>query len=109
MEQQTGKTISMAIAAYMVIKGIINLTLGFGAGNLITLIVSAVLAYTLIKGIKYCNYVTCAYLAILFIANVVPNISGHHWFYLMEGIIDAVCAYMLAVPPAVREYFDSER
>lgn len=104
MEQ--GKTISTVVGAYMVIKSVINLVLGFSFGNLVWLVVSIALAYTLIQGIKYCNYITGAYLAILFLVNVIPNISGHHWFYLMEGIIDAFCAFLLIASSAVKSYFN---
>lgn len=104
MEQ--GKTISTIIGAYIVIKGLINLILGFSVGNLITLIAGVAFAYTLVQGIKYFNYITGAYLAILFLANIIPNISGHHWFYLIEGIIDAICAFVLIAGPSVKEHFN---
>ena len=42
--RENGKTICMVIGAYMVVKGLLNLVLGFGLGNIVTLVVSAALA-----------------------------------------------------------------
>ncbi len=93
--EQTGGKWSALIGAYMVVKGIVNLILGFSAGNVVTLLVSVVLAFLLIKGVPYMNYVTGAYLALMCVINLVPNITGHHWFYLAEGIIDLIAAVVL--------------
>ena len=94
MEQTGGKWMSL-IGAYMILKGIINLILGFSAGNVVTLIISAALAFLIIKGVPYMNYVTGAYLVVMSLMHIVPNIKGHHWFYLAEGIIDLIAAVIL--------------
>ena len=63
MEQTGGKWMSL-IGAYMIVKGIVNLILGFSVGNIVTLLISGVLAFLIIKGVPYMNYVTGAYLAV---------------------------------------------
>jgi len=57
MEQTGGKWMSL-IGAYMIVKGIVNLILGFSVGNIVTLLISGVLAFLIIKGVPYMNYVT---------------------------------------------------
>ncbi len=106
METNSGKNTCIVIGGYMVVKSIINLVMGFGIGNIITLLVSAALAFTLISGIKYCNYITAAYLVVIFLMHVAGNISGHHWFYLAEGIIDVLCAFILVAASGVRSHFE---
>ena len=79
MEQTGGKWMSL-IGAYMIVKGIVNLILGFSVGNIVTLLISGVLAFLIIKGVPYMNYVTGAYLALMSVIHIIPNIQGHHWF-----------------------------
>ena len=83
------------IGAYMIIKGIINLILGFSVGNIVTLLISGALAFLIIKGVPYMSYVTGAYLALMSVIHIIPNIQGHHWFYLAEGILDLIAAVVL--------------
>lgn len=102
----SGKNTCIVIGGYMVVKSIINLVMGPGLGNVITLVVSVVLAFTLIAGIKYFNFITAAYLVVIFLMHVAGNIAGHHWFYLAEGIIDVICAFLLVAGSGVRAHFD---
>ncbi|MCM1083630.1 MAG: hypothetical protein NC393_09145 [Clostridium sp.] len=102
----SGKNTCIVIGGYMVVKSIINLVMGFGLGNVITLAVSVVLAFTLIVGVKYFNFITAAYLVVIFLIHVVGNITGHQWFYLAEGIIDVICAFLLVAGSGVRAHFD---
>ena len=97
MEQTGGKWMSL-IGAYMIVKGIVNLILGFSVGNIVTLLISGVLAFLIIKGVPYMNYVTGAYLI-----HIIPNIQGHHWFYLAEGIIDLIAAVVLFTSGRTKE------
>lgn len=104
----SGKNTCLVIGGYMVVKSIVNLILGFSTGNIITLLVSAALAFTLVAGIKYLNYATGAYLAVVFLMHVAGNVSGHHWFYLAEGIIDVVAAFILFTSSNVKAHFEKE-
>ena len=77
MEQVTdGKKIAGAIGIWLVIKGILNLILGFSMGNLITLAVSVLLAFLLLQGIPYLNYITAVLLAVVVLKNLVYNIRN---------------------------------
>ena len=91
------------IGAYMIVKGIVNLILGFSVGNIVTLLISGVLAFLIIKGVPYMNYVTGAYLALMSVIHIIPNIQGHHWFYLAEGIIDLIAAVVLFTSGRTKE------
>lgn len=106
--RENGKTICMVIGAYMVVKGLLNLVLGFGLGNIVTLVVSAALAYTLVTHMPYCNYITGAYLAVIFLVHIAGNISGGQWLYLIEGIIDVIAAVILFINPDVKAHFSSQ-
>lgn len=75
MEQTGGKWMSL-IGAYMIVKGIVNLILGFSVGNIVTLLISGVLAFLIIKGVPYMNYVTGAYLALMSVIHIIPNIQS---------------------------------
>ncbi len=99
---ETGKKYCVIIGAYMVIKAIINGIMGFSIGNIITLLISVVLAVLIIAGVPYCNYVTAVYLAVVSVMHLIPNITGHQWFYLAEGILDLIAAAILFVNKDVR-------
>ena len=101
--KQTNVKWPVLISAYMVVKGIINLILGFSAGNVVTLIVSAVLAFLVIKDVPYMNYIVGAYLAVICIIHLIPNITGQHWFYLAEGILDLIAAFVLFTSKRAQE------
>ena len=76
MEQTGGKWMSL-IGAYMIVKGIVNLILGFSVGNIVTLLISGVLAFLIIKGVPYMN--------------------------LAEGIIDLIAAVVLFTSGRTKE------
>ncbi|MDE6025859.1 MAG: hypothetical protein K2G45_10445 [Lachnospiraceae bacterium] len=105
---ESGRNTCLVIGGYMIVKSIINLIAGFSVGNIITLVVSGILAVTLVAGIKYLNYATGIYLAVIFLIHVMGNISGHHWFYLAEGIIDVVAAFILFTSSNVKAHFEKE-
>ncbi|MCD8096392.1 MAG: hypothetical protein LUE12_09770 [Ruminococcus sp.] len=103
-----GKKICLAIAAYMVIKSIVNLILGFSVNNLFWLVVFVLFGYFLYEGRPYFNLITAAVLALLFLLNLKTNITGHYWFYLGEGIADVVCAALLVINKDVKSCFDNK-
>ncbi len=102
----SGKTLCTAIGGYMVIKNIINLVLGFSLMNVVWLAVNIALAVGLAAGKKPLNLVTGVFLALMFLMNVKANIEGRQWFYLGEGIIDAVCAAALFINKDIKSYFE---
>jgi hypothetical protein len=96
MEQTGGKWMSL-IGAYMIVKGIVNLILGFSVGNIVTLLISGVLAFLIIKGVPYMNYVTGAYLALMSVIHIIPNIQGQiragHIIHIWHALDDQECEY----------------
>lgn len=103
-----GKKICTVISAYMVIKSIVNLILGFSFVNIGMLVIHCALAYTLIKAIPQLNKVTAIFLVLICAVNVKDNITGHHLFYLLEGVIDCVSAYLLLANKSVKDYFSQK-
>ncbi|MCD7742261.1 MAG: hypothetical protein LUI06_08660 [Ruminococcus sp.] len=102
-----GKRYCAIIGIYMIIKSIVNLLLGFGISNLVWLVVNIALAYALYSQRPFLNYITAAVLVLVFLVNVKTNISGHHWFYLAEGIVDVVCAVMLILNKDIKSCFEN--
>ncbi len=100
-----GKNISMCIGVWLIIKGILNLILGFSAGNLISLILAVVIIYIFNMGIKYSNYVVAVLLAIVVIKNLPYNISHFQVIYLLEAVVDAVCICFLVANKEVKQHF----
>lgn len=103
-----GRNFCVLIGGYMAVKSLINLLLGFNLMNIVWLAVNIVLAYALIKAMPQMNIVTGVFLALMFLINAKNNISGHHWFYLGEGIIDALCAAALFINKDIKAFFGRE-
>ena len=55
---ENGKKMITVVGAYMILKGILNLILGFSASNLVSLLFAAVLIFAMLKRIPYSQYVT---------------------------------------------------
>ena len=50
---ENGKKMITVVGAYMILKGILNLILGFSASNLVSLLFAAVLIFAMLKRIPY--------------------------------------------------------
>ncbi|MBR6872241.1 MAG: hypothetical protein IKN17_01900 [Ruminococcus sp.] len=105
-----GRNLCGLIAVYMVIKGILNLILGFGFMNILMLAISVGLGFSLIISLRYMNYVTAVFLAVNVVINLKDNISNIgfnvHLVYLVEAVIDVVCAFKLVADADIREHFN---
>lgn len=105
-----GQKIATGIGGWIVVKGVLNLILsGFGLNNIIELAVGAVFAFLLTQGTKYMNYVVAVLLAVIAIKNLKPNIDGFSngtAVYLIEGIVDIICAVVLVFNKDVRSHFE---
>lgn len=107
-----GRNLCGLIGGYMILKGILNLILGFGFTNIIMLAVSAGLAFGLIISFKYMNFVTAGFLIGMVIAHLKDNISNIglnvHLLYIAEAVIDVICAFKLVADKDIREHFNHD-
>jgi hypothetical protein len=99
-----GQKIVLGVGAWLVVKSLINLVLGFGFGNIISLVVVVILAAVMIAGVPYTNYVTAVIVAVVVIKNLPYNISNAQIFYLIEAVIDIVAVVILCASSDVREH-----
>lgn len=105
---ENGKNLCGVIAGYIVIKQLLNLILGFGFMNIIWLLVAAALGYCLITSKKYMNIATAVFLAVMVLVHIKDNISGGQVLYLIEAVIDVVCAAALVINKDIKQYFEHE-
>ncbi len=111
----SGRTLALAIGAWAIFKCILNAIIGggFDAGSLIAAVV--IIAAALL-GIKYTNYAVAAILAIVVIINLFGNIGMLFHLntmikglvFLVEGLVDIICALVLCAAPNVREHFSND-
>lgn len=106
----TGRSISLAVGVWLIIKFIINMLIGgFDISALIIAVIGIVLLYA---GIKYTNYVIAAALALVVIVNLISNIKMlfsadifKGLIYILEGFVDIIAAIIICVSGNVREHF----
>lgn len=101
-----GKKIAMGIGVWMVIKGVLNLLMGFGLGNIISLVIAVVLAVLVMAGVPYCNYVVAVILGIGVLKNLPYNLMNFQIIYLLEAVVDVVCLLMLVIQRDVKAHFE---
>ncbi len=105
-----GRNLCGLIAGYMLIKGILNLILGFSFMNILILAVSVGLSFGMISSVKHLNKVTALFLAVMVVLNIKDNISNIgfnvHLVYLAEAVIDVFCAFQLVANQDIREFFN---
>lgn len=106
---ENGRKMVLIVGVYMVLKGILNLILGFSASNVVSLLFAVVLAAAMLKKIPYSQYVTAIFLALIFVVNLPGNLSnlGTNWIYLIEGLLDVGAAAILVFHKDVKRYFAS--
>lgn len=106
--EATGRTWVYGIGIYLIAKSVLNLILGFGAENLVMLIVSIAAAVLLAKRfVPYIQYIVAVFLLILFFVHVGYNISNFssQWIYLLEGVLDVGAAAVLVFEKNVKAFF----
>lgn len=104
----SGRNLALAIGIYIVIKAVLNMIIGGDPfGNII---ISAVYALALYTGLMYINYVIAVILAFVMLVNLKNNLSdiGSNWIYLLEGIIDVVCAALLVFHNDIKAHFTNK-
>ena len=100
-----GRNLIGITGLWFIIKGILNLVLGFSFGNVVTLVLFAALAYLMLQKKPMTNYITAVLLVAIVLIHIKDNIKGFQMLYLAEAAIDCVCAFTLVANKDVREYF----
>ena len=92
-----GKKWVFGIGLYLILKGVLNLILGFSVSNIIMLIVGVVALVLMLNRVPYINYIVAVFLAIMFLTHIGANLSnlGSQWIYLLEGLLDLGAAAVL--------------
>ena len=102
----TGQKISMGIALYMIIKPLFNFFVLGGDIKPIVLGIAAMVVFYM--GIKATNLVIAILLMLVACVNMPTNLKniGFNSFliYAIEGVVDMVCAIVLAFHPEVRRH-----
>lgn len=103
----TGKNLSVVIGLYFIVKSVINLILGGGFGDIIFAAIEAAALYT---GLMFVNYVVAVLCVLVVLLNLKNNITnlGSNWFYLLEGVVDVVCAVLLVTNKDIKEHFSNK-
>lgn len=101
-----GRTLATAIGVYLIAKSVLNMIIG-GGFSLGDLLLSVGMAFMLTTGLQFVNIVIAGILLIVAVVHLPANISnfGNNWFYLIEGIIDIVCAVFLVTKDSIKEHF----
>lgn len=97
--------IALIVGIYFILKVALNMAIGGGLA-LGELIIAAVEALALFSGLMFSNYVVAAIVVLVVLAHLGGNLKdiNSNWIYLLEGVIDAVCAVILCVNANVREH-----
>ncbi len=103
----TGRRIASVIGAYVVIKAVLNMILG---GSIADIVIGVVYMLFLYSGLEFVNYIIAALLAITVIRHIGYNVTNlpSSLVYLIEGVIDAVCAVLLCINKNVKAHFSSK-
>lgn len=99
-----GKKLVNVIGLWLIVKGVLNLILSFSVGNVIGLIFGVAAMCMFNMKVPYINYIVAVILIVIVCKNLLYNISHGQILYLIEGVLDAVCVYMLCANRDVKEY-----
>ena len=102
-----GKKWVFGIGLYLILKGVLNLILGFSVSNIIMLIVGVVALVLMLNRVPYINYIVAVFLAIMFLTHIGANLSnlGSQWIYLLEGLLDLGAAAVLVFEKNVKAFW----
>lgn len=104
-----GRNIAVVIGVYLIIKSVLNMMIGGGL-SISSLLIAVGGALALFSGMQFVNFVVAGILAFVAVVHLPANISnlGSNWIYLIEGVIDIVCAVLLVTIGDVKEHFTNE-
>lgn len=108
MKMERGQLLATVVGVYMICKEILNGIIGGGI-NLISLVFAIGAAVCLFTGVKWSNLVVAIVLMAVFCTHFVNNLTHlpQNLLYLIEGLIDAGAAALLAFFPDVRRHCKS--
>lgn len=111
MNLNTGQKVSVGIAVYMIVKPVLNCVLL--GGSLAPLVLGVIALGFFYPGVKASNLIIAILLMLVACANFPNNIRNlgfnSYLIYALEGILDMLCAMVLAFHPEVREHFKLSR
>ena len=81
-----GRSIALIVGVYFIAKSVLNLILG---GSVLDVIIAAAEAVLLYTGLMYVNYID-------------------NWLYLIEGIVDTICAVIICFSSNVKKHFTNK-
>ena len=87
-----GKKWVFGIGLYLILKGVLNLILGFSVSNIIMLIVGVVALVLMLNRVPYINYIVAVFLAIMFLTHIGANLSnlGSQWITFGNCFSDTI-------------------
>lgn len=104
-----GRNVATAIGVYLIIKSVLNMVIGGGL-SIGSLLIAVGGALALFSGMQFVNFVVSGILFIVAVVHLPANISnfGSNWIYLIEGIIDIVCAVLLVTRDDIKAHFTNK-
>lgn len=104
-----GRNVATAIGVYLIIKSVLNMVIGGGL-SISSLLIAVGGALALFSGMQFVNFVVAGILFIVAVVHLPANISnfGSNWIYLIEGIIDIVCAVLLVTRDDIKAHFTTK-
>ena len=113
---ERGRAYALIIGIYFILKTILNIILGDNSGNIIYATLETVVLFA---GIQYANYVIAGITAFVFCgimhtADIIYYLKGNlsaplnNILYIIEGVIDIYCAYILIFNGNVKEHFTNK-
>lgn len=96
-----GRSIALIVGVYFIAKSVLNLILG---GSVLDVIIAAAEAALLYTGLMYVNYIIAVVVLLIVLKNLKNNITNFsdNWLYLIEGIVDTICAVIICFSSNVK-------
>ncbi|HAG12442.1 MAG TPA: hypothetical protein DCG49_01090 [Ruminococcus sp.] len=100
-----GQKLSIGAAGYLIAKQILNgIISGFGGTDLLLLLFAAAAGFCFWKGVKKSNLIAAIIIMAVACAYMPGNLKHFRLLYIIEGVLDMLCAVLLAFHPAIRTH-----
>ena len=102
-----GRSIALIVGVYFIAKSVLNRILG---GSVLDVIIAAAEAALLYTGLMYVNYIIAVVVLLIVLKNLKNNITNFsdNWLYLIEGIVDTICAVIICFSSNVKKHFTNK-